>query len=118
MPNTNVTHFPQLIKAAITIIPPNKVRVKHSSGGRFFVRFISQFLFNNSFSLIQLYKTGTKIRFASVAVTKPPTVGAAIGFMISDPEPVANITGRSAMIVVIVVIIAGLTLNNPASITV
>ena len=33
----------------------------------------------------------------------PPTVGAAMGFMISDPLPVENITGINAIIVVIVV---------------
>lgn len=33
----------------------------------------------------------------------PPTVGAAIGFMISEPEPVLNKIGMSARIVVAVV---------------
>ena len=51
-------------------------------------------------------------------MTSPPTVGDAIGFIISEPEPVESITGRSAIIVVMVVIIAGLTLKSPPSVTV
>ncbi len=70
------------------------------------------------FSFIQLYKIGTKIRLDKVTVISPPTVGDAIGFMISEPVPVDNIIGISAIIVVTVVIIAGLTLKRVPSITV
>ena len=58
------------------------------------------------------------MRLDKVAVINPPTVGEAIGLIISEPVPVESITGIRAMIVVTVVIIAGLTLSNPPSITV
>jgi hypothetical protein len=72
----------------------------------------------NCLSFNQQYNTGTNIRFDNVAVINPPTVGAAIGFIISAPVPVANITGIRAIIVVVAVIMAGLTRNKVPSITV
>ena len=47
----------------------------------------------------------------------PPNNGIAIGTIISEPFPVDVRTGIRAIIVVAVVIIAGLTLLIPASIT-
>ena len=47
----------------------------------------------------------------------PPKEGIAIGTMISEPFPVEVSTGISAMMVVAAVIMAGLTLLLPASIT-
>ena len=45
-------------------------------------------------------------------------VGAAMGFIISEPVPVENMIGIKARIVVIVVIAAGLILSMPPSKTV
>jgi hypothetical protein len=56
---------------------------------------------------------GTRIKFRRVAVTIPPTVGVAMGFMISAPVPVLIKMGIRARMVVAVVMIMGLTLSNP-----
>ena len=63
------------------------------------------------------YNTGTT-KIVSTAIDMPPTIGIAMGTMISDPLPVEDKTGINAIIVVAVVIMAGRTLNSPASTTV
>jgi len=68
-------------------------------------------------SSIQANIIGTTTRLEMVQVIIPPTVGAAIGFINSEPAPVLSMIGRRARMVVAVVITMGLTLSNEAWMT-
>ena len=54
------------------------------------------------------------IKMVKSARLIPPTVGMAMGTMISDPRPVEVSTGKSASIVVALVMRAGRTRRVPA----
>jgi len=54
---------------------------------------------------------GTTIRVRIVALTIPPTMGAAIRFITSEPVPWLHIMGMSPAIMATTVIILGLTLK-------
>jgi hypothetical protein len=69
------------------------------------------FLYLSSF--IELYRTGT-ISIVSISIVIPPNDGIAIGTIISLPRPVLVNTGKSAKIVVAVVIRQGRIRRVPA----
>ena len=55
---------------------------------------------------------GIIIRVRRVALTMPPTIGAAIRRMTSDPVPVPSMIGSRPAMIAATVIITGRTLNN------